>query len=86
VDGIAAGRCNSLSYLLALRAREEAHGVGDVRGALGFTVIWAAASGRLDKGAWLLFLILFFWQFPHSMQFRGCIAKIMRAPEFRCCR
>jgi len=26
---------------------------------------WVAASGRLDKGAWLLFLILFLWQFPH---------------------
>jgi protoheme IX farnesyltransferase len=26
---------------------------------------WVAASGRLDAGAWLLFAILFFWQFPH---------------------
>ena len=26
---------------------------------------WAAATGRLDLGAWLLFAILFFWQFPH---------------------
>ena len=26
---------------------------------------WVAASGRLDLGAWLLFAILFFWQFPH---------------------
>ena len=26
---------------------------------------WAAASGRLDLGAWSLFAILFFWQLPH---------------------
>ena len=26
---------------------------------------WAAASGRLDPGAWSLFAILFFWQLPH---------------------
>ena len=26
---------------------------------------WAAATGSLDRGAWLLFAILFFWQFPH---------------------
>jgi protoheme IX farnesyltransferase len=26
---------------------------------------WVAASGSLDRGAWLLFVILFFWQFPH---------------------
>jgi protoheme IX farnesyltransferase len=26
---------------------------------------WTAASGKLDAGAWLLFAILFVWQFPH---------------------
>jgi protoheme IX farnesyltransferase len=26
---------------------------------------WAAASGKLPSGAWLLFLILFVWQLPH---------------------
>jgi protoheme IX farnesyltransferase len=26
---------------------------------------WVAASGSLDRGAWLLFAILFLWQFPH---------------------
>jgi len=26
---------------------------------------WAAATGRLDAGAWVLFLILFAWQHPH---------------------
>jgi len=26
---------------------------------------WAAAAGTLGRGAWLLFAILFLWQFPH---------------------
>src|SRR5258708_12818785 len=26
---------------------------------------WTAATGKLDAGAWLLFGILFVWQFPH---------------------
>jgi len=28
---------------------------------------WAAARGRLDGNAWLLFAIVFLWQFPHFM-------------------
>ena len=26
---------------------------------------WAAARGRLDSSAWVLFAIVFLWQFPH---------------------
>src|SRR5258708_6249041 len=26
---------------------------------------WTAATGKIDAGAWLLFAILFVWQFPH---------------------
>ena len=26
---------------------------------------WAAARGSLGPGAWVLFAILFLWQFPH---------------------
>src|SRR2546430_4887434 len=26
---------------------------------------WVAATGSLDRGAWILFGILFLWQFPH---------------------
>jgi len=26
---------------------------------------WAAATGQLDMGAWVLFLIMFIWQHPH---------------------
>jgi protoheme IX farnesyltransferase len=28
---------------------------------------WAAARGRLDPEAWMLFAVLFLWQFPHFM-------------------
>lgn len=39
--------------------------VGAIPGALPPMVGWAAASGRLDPGAWSLFTILFCWQLPH---------------------
>lgn len=39
--------------------------VGAIPGALPPMIGWAAASGRLDPGAWSLFAILFFWQMPH---------------------
>ena len=39
--------------------------VGAIPGALPPMIGWAAASGRLDPGAWSLFVILFFWQLPH---------------------
>ena len=39
--------------------------VGAVPGALPPVVGWAAATGRVDIGAWSLFAILFFWQLPH---------------------
>lgn len=39
--------------------------VGAIPGAMPPMVGWAAATGRLDAGAWILFLILFLWQHPH---------------------
>jgi protoheme IX farnesyltransferase len=39
--------------------------VGAIPGALPPMVGWAAASGRLEPGAWSLFAILFCWQLPH---------------------
>jgi protoheme IX farnesyltransferase len=41
--------------------------VGAFPGAAPPLIGWAAARGHLDPGAWLLFAILFFWQFPHFM-------------------
>jgi len=39
--------------------------VGAVPGALPPVVGWVAVTGSIDAGAIALFLILFFWQFPH---------------------
>lgn len=38
---------------------------GAIPGAIPPLCGWAAATGRLDVGAWVLFLILFAWQHPH---------------------
>jgi protoheme IX farnesyltransferase len=40
---------------------------GAVPGAMPPLIGWAAASGRLSIEAWVLFLMLFLWQFPHFM-------------------
>src|SRR5207245_5731806 len=39
--------------------------VGAFPGAIPPMIVWVAATGSLDRGAWLLFGILFLWQFPH---------------------
>jgi heme o synthase len=39
--------------------------IGALPGALPPMIGWAAARGNLSAGAWILFAILFFWQFPH---------------------
>jgi len=63
------GVVTCLSYLLAYTPLKKrtvwATFVGAFPGAIPPMIGWVAASGRLDKGAWLLFLILFLWQFPH---------------------
>src|SRR5262249_32285236 len=41
--------------------------VGAVPGAAPPLIGWAAAHGHLDSDAWLLFSIVFLWQFPHFM-------------------
>lgn len=40
---------------------------GAVAGALPPVVGWAAAAGRIDPEAWILFAIMFVWQFPHLL-------------------
>jgi heme o synthase len=63
------GVASCLSYLLAYTPLKKrtvwATFIGAFPGAVPPMIGWAAASGRLDLGAWLLFAILFFWQFPH---------------------
>lgn len=41
--------------------------IGAIPGALPTCIGWAAATGRLDGGAWLLFGVLFLWQIPHFL-------------------
>jgi protoheme IX farnesyltransferase len=41
--------------------------VGAIPGAMPPLIGWAGASGHLRSEAWLLFGVLFLWQFPHFM-------------------
>jgi heme o synthase len=41
--------------------------IGAFPGAMPPLIGWAAASGKLGLGAWILYGILFLWQFPHFM-------------------
>jgi protoheme IX farnesyltransferase len=41
--------------------------VGAVPGALPPVIGWAAAQGRLEPGAFILFAIVFLWQIPHFL-------------------
>src|SRR5579863_2972270 len=41
--------------------------VGAIPGATPPLIGWAAACGHLDAAAWVLFAIVFLWQFPHFM-------------------
>lgn len=41
--------------------------VGAFPGAVPPLIGWAAARGRLDPEAWVLYSIVFLWQFPHFM-------------------
>ena len=70
-NGLAAalGGGSSAMYLLAYTPLKKrtvwATFVGAFPGASPPVIGWAAATGRLDAGAWILFAILFLWQFPH---------------------
>jgi heme o synthase len=65
----ALGIGTSLAYLLAYTPLKKktvwATFVGAFPGAIPPMIGWVAATGSLDRGAWLLFGILFLWQFPH---------------------
>jgi heme o synthase len=75
---IAAGVLASLLALLTLisylflytplkRRTPQCVLVGAFPGAMPPLIGWAAASGRLNMEAWLLYAIVFLWQFPHFM-------------------
>ena len=41
--------------------------IGAIPGALPPVIGWAAATGTLSRGAWVLFGIVFLWQLPHFL-------------------
>jgi protoheme IX farnesyltransferase len=60
-----------LSYLLIYTPLKRKTALctllGAFPGAMPTLIGWAGASGRIDGAAWLLFAILFLWQFPHFL-------------------
>lgn len=58
-----------LLYAFAYTPMKKIHPVavliGAIPGALPPLIGWVAATGSLGVGGWILFLIQFFWQFPH---------------------
>ncbi len=75
------------SYLLIYtplkRVTSLATVVGAVPGAIPPLIGWAAARGRLDAGAWALFLILFFWQMPHFLALAALYRRDYARAGFR---
>lgn len=71
VSAALCGLAALLLYLLAytpLKTRTpHAMAVGAVPGAMPPLIGYAAARGVLDAPAWVLFLILLLWQFPHFL-------------------
>jgi protoheme IX farnesyltransferase len=67
----ALGLATLLSYLLLYtplkRKTPLCTLVGAFPGAVPPLIGWAAARGRLDPEAWILYFIVFLWQFPHFM-------------------
>src|SRR5215469_7872349 len=66
-SGLGVATC--VSYLAAYTPLKKrtvwATFVGAFPGAIPPMIGWVAATGSLDRGAWMLFGILFLWQFPH---------------------
>jgi heme o synthase len=75
------------SYLLVYtplkRVTSLATVVGAVPGAMPPLIGWAAARGDLGPGAWVLFLILFFWQMPHFLALAALYRRDYARAGFR---
>jgi len=65
------GMVTLLSYLLLYTPLKRRTAlctlVGAFPGAAPPLIGWAAARGRIDAEAWVLYFIVFLWQFPHFM-------------------
>lgn len=57
--------------------------VGAIPGAAPPLIGWAAARGHLDPAAWVLFAIVFLWQFPHFMSIAWMYREDYRRAGFR---
>jgi len=61
--------CSLLLYAFAYTPMKKVHPIavliGAIPGALPPLIGWVAATGHLTGGGWVLFLLQFFWQFPH---------------------
>ncbi len=56
---------------------------GAIPGAIPPLAGWAAATGRIDPGAWVLFAILFAWQHPHFFAIAWICRDDYRAAGFK---
>jgi protoheme IX farnesyltransferase len=56
---------------------------GAIPGAIPPLCGWAAASGNLSAGAWVLFLILFAWQHPHFYSIAWMFKDDYRSAGFK---
>ena len=52
--------------------------VGGVSGAVPPVIGWVAVTGSIDPSAWILFVIIFLWQFPHFLAL-----AIMKVEDYR---
>jgi heme o synthase len=57
----------SLVYTPLKRRTSLSTLIGGIPGALPPMIGWAAATGSLSVGAWVLFAIVFLWQMPHFL-------------------
>ena len=67
--GLAAGTLATYVAIYTPMKRKSAWCVtlGAISGAIPPVIGWAAATGSLGTGAWIMFGILFFWQMPHFL-------------------
>lgn len=56
---------------------------GALPGAMPPLLGWVAASGRLDPGAWMMFIILFLWQLPHFLSIAWLYREDYRRGGYR---
>jgi protoheme IX farnesyltransferase len=56
---------------------------GAIPGAIPPMAGWAAGTGRMDVGAWVLFAILFAWQHPHFFAIAWMYRDDYRAAGFK---